>query len=155
MKSATSCSIASADNTAYAASEGSVECATTKKAYTVTGKYTPTEIVANDGQYYVSTKGSLSHLTKGSLTMRPYRWVMTSADSGEGYDSTESLSKDSYRIVVIGENIDEATAISAVRAFPDSPRAARALYNLSGMRVCEDNTPAGIYVSGGKVKIGK
>ena len=155
MKSVTSCSIASADNTAYAASEGSVECATTKKAYTVTGKYTPTEIVANDGQYYVSTKGSLSHLTKGSLTMRPYRWVMTSADSGEGYDSTESLSKDSYRIVVIGENIDEATAISAVRAFPDSPRAARALYNLSGMRVCEDNTPAGIYVSGGKVKIGK
>lgn len=151
-KEAKTYEISSADNVLYAKAEGKVEFSTSHDNFTVTGLNEPFTVTAGDNNYYVSTSGSLNYRTTGSTTVKPNRWVMhrESKEYGGG-TLTESAAKGSYRIVAIGEDIDEATAIEIIKMQNAGKTANSGIYTIDGRKVNgEKSLSAGIYIKNGK-----
>ena len=144
-KSATSYTIKASDGILYAASNGTVDCYTTKAIYTFTGVYSPVYATTSNGYYYMSS-GSL---TTGSATINANSWYMT-ATSSDAYGSSSSSAKSNIRFIVMGEDMDATTAIHTVQAAAKE-KSNTDIYTISGMKVSNSSSlPAGIYVKGGK-----
>lgn len=140
--------INSADNVLYAAAQGIVEFATARDKFTVTGLYEPFTVVAGDNNYYVSSTGSLDYRTTGSTTVKANRWVMhrESKEYGGGSGNSPAASS-SYRIVAIGEDIDEPTAIKMINAANERGVTNVEIYSLDGRKVNNTrNLRNGLYI---------
>lgn len=130
-----------------------VEFATSKSKFTVFGTFEPYPLSANDQNYYLSTKGSLSFVTK-NVDFATFRWLMHEETKGyiSGSAPDEFVPKH-IGIRVIGEDIDEETALQFIQADAIQSCAGtdNVIYNLNGVRVDDTNPlPAGIYVQNGK-----
>ena len=131
VKSAGAQEFDAASGKVYAAANGTVACATTAKRYTFTGIYS--SVTANaDNDYWYMSGGGLSHKTSGSANVGAYRWYMSASDDSS-YGSGNAQNSMTIGIYVIGEDIDEATAINAVEQV--KPVDSDAIYNLGGVRV--------------------
>ena len=145
--------IAAADNKAYAApaTNGSVNCATTKTKYTIYGTYSPVTANADNNYWYMNTSGSVAHKTSGSTTVKSNRWYMTTESLDSNYGS--SLSAKEIGICVLGEDV--STGIVNVNENGNKNDNGNAIYTLGGVKVKGGNLPAGIYIRGGKTIIVK
>lgn len=143
-KSATTYTIKASDGKLYAAKNGSVDCYTTKAVYTITGVYSPVYATTSNGYYFMSS-GSM---TTGSATINANSWYM-SVTSSDAYGSSSSA-KASIPFIVIGEDLDQTTAIQAVQTIAKD-RQSNDVYTVSGVKVSNtSNLPAGIYIKCGK-----
>lgn len=143
--------INSVDNVLYAAAQGVVEFSTARDKFTVIGLYEPFTVVADDNNYYVSSTGTLDYRTTGSTTVKANRWVMhrESKEYGGGSGNTAAASS-SYRIVAIGEDIDEPTAIKMINAANEHGDANVDIYFLDGRKVNTRNLRNGLYIKNGQ-----
>lgn len=130
-----------------------VKFSTSRTEYTIIGLYEPFVLQANDHNYYIANDGIFYYRTAPG-TMRPNRWIMHEETKSyiPGVEAEESQPK-SIGIRVIGEDIDEETALQFIQADAIQSCAGtdNVIYNLNGVRV-DDTTPlpAGIYVKNGK-----
>lgn len=141
--------INSADNVLHKATEGKVEFGTTIEKYTVTGLNNSFTVTAGDNNFYVSATGKLNYRTTGSTTVKANRWIMhrESQEYGGGNNNDIAGAKE-YRIITIGEDMDEATAIKAINA---SNANNSGVYTLDGRKVNDvKSLPNGIYIKNGK-----
>lgn len=141
--------INSADNVLYKATEGKVEFGTTIEKYTVTGLNNSFTVTAGDNNFYVSATGKLNYRTTGSTTVKANRWIMhrESQEYGGGNNNDIAGAKE-YRIITIGEDMDEATAIKVINA---SNANNSGVYTLDGRKVNDvKSLPNGIYIKNGK-----
>ena len=147
--------INSADNVLYAKADGKVTFSTTRDNFTVTGLNEAFTVTADDGNYYVSGTGTLNRRTSGSTTVKANRWVMHRESKEYGSDSTTTSDAKSYRIVAIGEDMDEATAIGIIRAEQyDAGHAG--VYSIDGRKMAGDSALSkGVYIKNGKKYIVK
>lgn len=142
-KSAATVEFTAVDNKAYAATNGTVNCWTTQKKYTFTGVYS--SVVANsENDYWYMGGGALSHKTSGSANVGAYRWYMSYIDDN-GYGNTTSATPQSFNVFVVGEDIDNATAIKSV--LQSKREGNEMMFNLGGMRV--NNGTPGIRIKNG------
>ena len=140
--------ITAADGKLYPATNGSVQCSTTKKLYKITGLNS--SIVANSSNdYYYMGGGTINHITNNQSTIvAPNRWYMT-VTSQDAYGEDVAPAKASYAIVVIGEDFDEATAVRLATAF--SPKSSNdAIYTIQGVRVTGSSLAPGAYIKNGR-----
>lgn len=141
--------INSVDNVLHKATEGKVEFGTTIEKYTVTGLNNSFTVTASDNNFYVSATGKLNYRTTGSTTVKANRWIMhrVSMEYGGG-DNNDIAGAKEYRIITIGEDMDEATVIKAINAL-DADNID--VYTLDGRKVNDTKTlPNGIYIKNGK-----
>ena len=139
--------IKAVDNKIYAATNGTVTCSTTKNRYTFTGIYSSVVANAENAYWYMSTSGNLSHRVTGSTTIKSNRWHMSSTDL-DGYSSIAgSQNQNSIEILVVGEDIDNATAINAIKQ--NSNQNDNVMYNLNGQKINASSAPNGIYIKNG------
>ncbi|MBQ0021924.1 MAG: leucine-rich repeat protein [Prevotellaceae bacterium] len=143
--------INSADNILYKSTEGKVEFSTTLDKFTVTGLNNAFTVTAGDNNYYVSASGALNIRTTGSTTVKANRWIMhrESKKYGGANDGTSYARE--YRIVTIGEDMDETTAIETIRMSNASNTESNDVYTIDGRRVnAEHGLSKGIYIKNGK-----
>lgn len=137
-----------------AAEEKSITFSTTRKDFTITGILIGNVVADTENQYhYVSETGNISHRTTGSTTIKPNRWYMTVEDHGYGStDIDNSASRADMRIVALGEDLDEATAIRLVEGdYSVLAGKTHGIYTLDGIKVTDTNhLPAGLYVKDGQ-----
>ena len=147
-KSSGEVTITANDGVLYAAASGIVRTATTKNIYAVTGTYKETTATADNGYYYLNGN-AVTNVTSGSYTISPFRWYLNVTERTGGYASSGSSAsaKPSYCIAVIGEDIEEATAISLIKALQAE---AGSVYTIGGTRFNTKNLPAGIYIRNNK-----
>ena len=138
--------IEAVDGKVYAAANGTVSCATTNNSYTFTGVYSPVTANPENGYWYMSG-GSLSHKTSGSANISSNRWYMEVSDVDK-YNSTSST-QNSINIAVIGEDMDNATAVNAIKQ--SKGQLTDRIYNLGGVQV--DANYRGISIKNGKAYI--
>lgn len=139
--------IYAADGKIYPANASSVQCATTKNTYTITGLYKTVYANAQNGYYYIVSDGTLSHRTDdSSTTIKANRWYMT-VNAQDAYGVDSSAAKASYGIVVIGEDLDEATAVRLVKG--DSQKN-NSIYTLQGVKVTGTKLAPGAYIKNGR-----
>lgn len=141
--------INSVDNVLHKATEGKIEFGTTIEKYTVTGLNNSFTVTASDNNFYVSATGKLNYRTTGSTTVKANRWIMhrVSMEYGGG-DNNDIAGAKEYRIITIGEDMDEATVIKAINAL-DADNID--VYTLDGRKVNDTKTlPNGIYIKNGK-----
>jgi len=135
------------DNKTYAATNGTITCSTTKNRYTFTGIYSSVVANTENAYWYMSTSGNLSHRVTGSTTIKSNRWHMSSADL-DGYSSTAgSQNQNAIEILVVGEDIDNATAINAIKQ--NINQSNDIMYNLNGQKISISSAPKGIYIRNG------
>ncbi len=154
--------ISSADNILYEKRDGKVEFSTTRDKFVVTGLNESFTVVAGDNNYYVTGTGGLSFRTSGSTTVKPNRWVMHREDREysdipdyvedtnhlENEDNGESGVKE-FRIITIGEDMNEADAIMAVKKA--NGIFTSGIYTLDGRKVSDGKSlPTGVYIKDGK-----
>ena len=136
------------DNTTlYAATEGSVSCATTKDTYDFIGNYSaktldPTENVAF---YIVNESGALARVAKTiSKDLAANRWYMKKQPKSI---SAALDVHDKMSIIVLGE--DDVTGIEGISLSPALSTRESVTYNLQGQKV-NVGTFKGIAIKGGK-----
>ena len=133
------------DGKVYAAANGTALCATTSNFYTFTGTYSPVYANADNDYWYLGGSG-LSHRTSaGNTTIKSNRWYM-SITSNNTYN-TAANAQNTIGIMVIGEDLDNATAINAIKQVRDMQ--SHGIYSVSGQKVNAIDK-AGIYIVNGR-----
>lgn len=146
--------INSADNILHKATQGTVEFSTTSERFVVTGLNEPFTVTANDNNYYVSGTGALSMRTSGSTIVKANRWIMHREYKGYGNSHKTDAGAKEYRIIAIGEDMTEATAIETIKAA--NAVKSGSVYSLDGRKVNPANGLSnGIYIKNGKKYIVK
>ena len=144
--------INSADNILYKSMEGKVEFSTTLDKFTVTGLNDAFTVTAGDNNYYVTTAGKLSYRATGSTTVKANRWIMHRESKEYGTNGSGASEVKEYRIFTIGEDMDEETAIEAIKNSSDAINInSGTIFTLDGKKVnTTHNFPNGIYIKNGK-----
>lgn len=143
--------INSADNVLYGATAGKVEFATALDKFTVTGLNEAFTVTAGDNNYYVSSTGSLDYRTTGSTTVKANRWVMHRESKEYGSDNGSASQGKSYKIIAIGEDMGETTAIELIKMSNGISLDNADVYTIDGRKVNADHKLVnGIYIKGGK-----
>lgn len=143
--------INSADNVLYGATAGKVEFATALDKFTVTGLNEAFTVTAGDNNYYVSSTGSLDYRETGSTTVKANRWVMHRESKEYGSDNGSASQGKSYKIIAIGEDMGEATAIELIKMSNGVVLDNSDVYTIDGRKVNADHKLVnGIYIKGGK-----
>lgn len=142
--------INSADNKLYPKTDGKVEFSTSRDNFTVTGLNAPFTVTAGDNNYYVSASGTLGYRTSGSTTVKANRWIMHRESKGYGSVNV-SPTANSCRIIAIGEDMDETTAIETIKMLNEGNASNSSVYTLDGRKVNDVKTLSnGIYIKNGK-----
>jgi len=148
-KEATTYNIEASNTLLHKAEINTVSCSTTHHEYVVKGLYTELPTSANDGNYYMSAYGNLSYRTSGTGKIKPNRWVMNIHSKDDYSEAMTTQSK--FLVYVIGEDIDEATAIRYINGDFGTSSESDAIYNINGVKMNNtDNLPRGIYIKNGK-----
>ena len=144
--------INSADNILYKSTEGKVEFSTTRDMFTVTGLNDAFTVTAGDNNYYVTTAGKLSYRATGSTTVKANRWIMHREAKEYGMNGSGAPEAKEYRIFTIGEDMDEETAIEAIKNSTEAINIdSGTIFTLDGKNVnATHDLPNGIYIKNGK-----
>ena len=146
--------INSADNILYKSTEGKVEFSTTLDKFTVTGLNNAFTVTAGDNNYYVSASGALNIRTTGSATIKANRWIMHRESKRYGSNSVSEAKE--FRIVAIGEDMDEVTAIETIQMANAEHGGNGDVFTIDGRKVdAENGLSRGIYIKNGKKYIVK
>ena len=141
------------NNTTLASAEiNEVEFATSRSQYTVKGIYDAGFYVKpGDNNYYMATSGSVSFATTKNVNIKPNRWFMHE-EAKDYCGSSASNSASKFIIEVVGEDLDETTAIKLINGETVSSNGkSNSAYNINGMKVdASKNLPSGIYIINGK-----
>ncbi len=148
--------INSADNILHKAENGYVEFSTTLDKFTVTGLNEAYTVVAGDNNYYVSASGKLNYRTTGSTSVKANRWIMHRESKKYGSNSSAASEAKGYRIVALGEDMDEADAIEMIKTFNIEVAGSNNVYAIDGKMMNDANKlQKGIYIRNGKKYIVK
>lgn len=148
--------INSADNILHKAENGYVEFSTTLDKFTVTGLNEAYTVVAGDNNYYVSASGKLNYRTTGSTSVKANRWIMHRESKKYGSNGNTASEAKEYRIVALGEEMDEADVIRMIGMSVMDVRANDDIYTIDGMKVNGmGGLQKGIYIKRGKKYIVK
>ena len=140
--------ISAYDNTLYAAEGQSITCSTTETRYTFTGTYST--VVANaENNYWYMSSGSVSHKETGSTNVGPYRWYLAMTDINTYSNGSAQNNQQSINIAVIGENINNTTAVKLIESLHDNFNCGGS-YKLNGIKFNETDIQEGIYIKNGK-----
>jgi hypothetical protein len=141
------------NNTTLASAEiNEVEFATSRSQYTVKGIYDAGFYVKpGDNNYYMATSGSVSFATTKNVNIKPNRWFMHE-EAKDYCGSSASNSASKFIIEVVGEDLDETTAIKLINGETVSSNGkSNSAYNINGMKVdASKNLPSGLYIINGK-----
>ena len=141
------------NNTTLASAEiNEVEFATSRSQYTVKGIYDAGFYVKPvDNNYYMATSGSVSFATTKNVNIKPNRWFMHE-EAKDYCGSSASNSASKFIIEVVGEDLDETTAIKLINGETVSSNGkSNSAYNINGMKVdASKNLPSGLYIINGK-----
>ena len=141
------------NNTTLASAEiNEVEFATSRSQYTVKGIYDAGFYVKpGDNNYYMATSGSVSFATTKNVNIKPNRWFMHE-EAKDYCGSSASNSASKFIIEVVGEDLDETTAIKLINGETVSGNGkSYSAYNINGMKVdASKNLPSGLYIINGK-----
>ena len=141
------------NNTTLASAEiNEVEFATSRSQYTVKGIYDAGFYVKpGDNNYYMATSGSVSFATTKNVNIKPNRWFMHE-EAKDYCGSSASNSASKFIIEVVGEDLDETTAIKLINGETVSGNGkSNSAYNINGMKVdASKNLPSGLYIINGK-----
>lgn len=142
--------INSADNILHKAENGYVEFSTTRDKFTVTGLNEAYTVVAGDNNYYVSATGKLNYRTTGSTSVKANRWIMHRESKKYGSSTPASMIKE-YRIIALGEEMDEATAIEMIQSDNAGAATIGDVYTIDGKKIPNaQKLSNGIYIQNGK-----
>lgn len=148
--------IISIENSSLKAAEnGTIEFSTSRTSYTITGIYETTTLYPGDNNFYVTSTGGLSYRSTSPGDLKPNKWYMHAESRGYGeHAGNSSISQiKEMRFVVIGEEIDEVTAIKAASG---ELCVKDIIFTINGMKIESlDHAPAGIYIKNGKKIIKK
>jgi len=124
----------------------SIECSSTQMKYTFTGTYSGvsgSEMYSKG--YYALAGGNLSKPESSSVSLKPMRWYMNIESKGSLLVNTNTASN--VRVRVIGEDLDDATAIADVEVKANEKATT---YTLDGRPANGDNLKPGMYIKNGK-----
>ena len=143
------------ENTTLASAEiNEVEFATSRTQYSVKGIYAADfYAVPGDNNIYVTASGGFGYAKTKNVNIKPNRWVLH--EESKNYCSSTSNSNSklaNFTIEVLGEDLDETTAIKLINGETASEGAKNgSAYNLNGMKVdASKNLPSGLYIINGK-----
>lgn len=148
--------ISATNCTLYAATcLNSIEFSTSRMNYSITGLYKTFTVKNGDHNYYIDKYGRLNQAAvSANVDIKANRWIMNATPKNyvDGYDEEVSTLPKQMRIVVLGEDIDEETALQFIQADAiQNCSGTDIIYNINGVRVEDTNAlPAGIYVKNGK-----
>ena len=131
-----------------------VEFATSRTQYSVKGIYAADfYAVPGDNNIYVTASGGFGYAKTKNVNIKPNRWVLH--EESKNYCSSTSNSNSklaNFTIEVLGEDLDETTAIKLINGETASEGAKNgSAYNLNGMKVdASKNLPSGLYIINGK-----
>ena len=145
-----------ANNSVLKAAEINVlEFSTAKYQYQVSGIYDADFYVEpGDNNFYMTSGGGFSFAKTKKANIKPNRWVLH--EEAKGYYGSSASNSDSkmsnFTIEVLGEDIDETTAIKLINGETISVDSKNnSAYNLNGMKVdATKSLPSGIYIINGK-----
>ena len=153
-KAAKSYTIVSENTTLASAEINEVEFATSRTQYSVKGIYAADfYAVPGDNNIYVTASGGFGYAKTKNVNIKPNRWVLH--EESKNYCSSTSNSNSklaNFTIEVLGEDLDETTAIKLINGETASEGAKNgSAYNLNGMKVdASKNLPSGLYIINGK-----
>jgi hypothetical protein len=153
-KAAKSYTIVSENTTLASAEINEVEFATSRTQYSVKGIYAADfYAVPGDNNIYVTASGGFGRAKNKNINVKPNRWILHEESKnycGSNSDSNSKLAN--FTIEVLGEDLDETTAIKLINGETVSEGAKNgSAYNLNGMKVdASKNLPSGIYIINGK-----
>ena len=153
-KAAKSYTIVSENTTLASAKINEVEFATSRTQYSVKGIYAADfYAVPGDNNIYVTASGGFGYAKTKNVNIKPNRWVLHEESKNYCSSTSDSNSKlANFTIEVLGEDLDETTAIKLINGETASEGAKNgSAYNLNGMKVdASKNLPSGLYIINGK-----
>lgn len=154
-KAATTYTIVSENTTLASAEINEVEFGTSRTQYSVKGIYDADfYAVPGDNNIYITASGGFGVAKNKNVNVKPNRWILhEEAKNYVGSSTSSSNVKDAdITIEVLGEDIDETTAIRLINGETISAEGKNnTMYNLNGMKVDSSKSlPSGIYIINGK-----
>lgn len=154
-KAATTYTIVSENTTLASAEINDVEFGTSRTQYSVKGIYDADfYAVPGDNNIYITASGGFGVAKNKNVNVKPNRWILhEEAKNYVGSSTSSSNVKDAdITIEVLGEDIDETTAIRLINGETISAEGkSDTMYNLNGMKVDSSKSlPSGIYIINGK-----
>ena len=154
-KAATTYTIVSENTTLASAEINEVEFGTSRTQYSVKGIYDADfYAVPGDNNIYITASGGFGVAKNKNVNVKPNRWILhEEAKNYVGSSTSSSNVKDAdITIEVLGEDIDETTAIRLINGETISAEGkSNTMYNLNGMKVDSSKSlPSGIYIINGK-----
>ena len=129
-----------------------VEFSTSRTQYSVKGIYADDfYAVPGDNNIYVTASGGFGCAKTKNINVKPNRWILHEESKDYCGSASGSDSKlANFTIEVLGENLDETTAIKLINGETLSSDN-NSVYNLNGMKVdATKSLPSGIYIVNGK-----
>jgi len=128
--------------------ENSVSCSTSRTKYTFTGVNTSKTLSAGNNYYYMTNGSKLTAVTN-SVTQSPQRWYMQMSSNGTGYKADmDQASANGIRVMVIGEDLTEETAIQLLQGESVDVWQNGERYTLDGRKAT--TTQSGLQILNGK-----
>lgn len=154
-KAATTYTIVSENTTLASAEINEVEFGTSRTQYSVKGIYDADfYAVPGDNNIYITASGGFGVAKNKNVNVKPNRWILhEEAKNYVGSSTSSSNVKDAdITIEVLGEDIDETTAIRLINGETISAEGkSNTMYNFNGMKVDSSKSlPSGIYIINGK-----
>lgn len=134
------CLSKSADNT--------VSCSTSRTKYSFTGIQSSKYLYSSNNDFYVDNNGVISAVTKSSQLLPAQRWYMKMTQNSSGYrNDLQSAQASGIRIMLIGEDLSEETAIQLLKGESVEVDLDGQRYTLDGRKAT--HTQSGIQVLNG------
>ncbi len=141
-----------ANHTLYGAIHEPYDLATAHNTYLLNGLYTNTTVKADDDNFVVDPEhGELTYCEQPT-SMKSFSWYMhVTGKNYAGTEALEAMKAKPMKIVTMGEDIDQETAIRIVKEQQGALMHSQYIYSLDGKRIpAGANLPAGIYIKQGK-----
>lgn len=141
-----------ANHTLYGAIHEPYDLATAHNTYLLNGLYTNTTVKADDDNFVVDPEHGELTYCEHPIAMKSFSWYMHVTDKNyAGTEALEAMKAKPMKIVTMGEDIDQETAIRIVKEQQGALMQSQYIYSLDGKRIpAGANLPAGIYIKQGK-----
>lgn len=141
-----------ANHTLYGAIHEPYDLATAHNTYLLNGLYTNTTVKADDDNFVVDPEHGELTYCEHPAAMKSFSWYMhVTGKNYAGTEALEAMKAKPMKIVTMGEDIDQETAIRIVKEQQGALMQSQYIYSLDGKRIpAGANLPAGIYIKQGK-----
>lgn len=141
-------SFESTDGKLHPQDERSFDCSTSRVKYTLNGLHHKKDDFSDYSNLFVMNDGLLKPMNGSSSTVYPHRWYVEASDPNAKDDGPTAVGANGMRIMIIGEDISEETALRLLRGESVDVWKDGQHYTLDGRKAV--NTQSGIQVLNGK-----